>query len=104
VFRWERVELNLPGHEDCAPHKSWVSKRRSDGSLAADSISFVDDIRPTGPTEADARQASQVMAKQAAWCGIQDATRKQRLLMLGLALLYTQLTVTSVLWLSKPSG
>ena len=38
VFRWERVELNLPGQEDYAPHKSWVSKRRSDGSLAADSI------------------------------------------------------------------
>jgi hypothetical protein len=79
VFCWERVELNLPGHEDYAPHKSWVSKRRSDGTtLAADSISFVDDIQPTGPTEVDARQASQVMAKQAAWRGIQDATRKQR--------------------------
>ena len=78
LFGWERVELNLPGHEDYAPHKTWVSKRRSNGTLAADSYSFVDDIRPTGPTEADARQASQVMAKQATWRGIQDATRKQR--------------------------
>jgi hypothetical protein len=29
---WDRVELNLPGHEDYAPHKSWVSKRRSNKS------------------------------------------------------------------------
>jgi hypothetical protein len=47
-------------------------------TLVADSILFVDDIRPTGPTEADARQASQVVAKQAAWREIKDATRKQR--------------------------
>jgi len=78
VFRWERVGINLPGHEDYAPNKSWVSKRRSNGTLAADSISFVKNICPTGPAEADARQASQVMAKQAAWRGIQDATRKRR--------------------------
>jgi len=78
VFRWDRAELNLPGHKDYAPNKSWLSKRCSDGTLAADSILFADNIRPTGPTEADARQASQVTAKQAAWGGIQDAARKQR--------------------------
>jgi hypothetical protein len=49
--------------------------RRSNGTLAADSLSFVNNIRPTGPTEADARQASEVTVKQAAWRGIQVATR-----------------------------
>ena len=79
VFRWERVELNLPGSLLYSPVKPWVSKRRKDATLAADSVSFVDDIRSTGPAEIDARQqASQVMAKEAAHCGIQDAARKRR--------------------------
>jgi len=26
VFRWERVGINLPGHEDYAPNKSWVKQ------------------------------------------------------------------------------
>jgi hypothetical protein len=61
-----------------SPVKPWVSKRRKDGTLAADSVSFVDDIWPTGPTEVDARQVSQVMAKELAHRGIQDAACKRR--------------------------
>ena len=38
----------------------------------------MDDICPTGPTEIDARQASQGMAKESAHRGIQDAARKRR--------------------------
>ena len=78
VFRWEKVELNLPGSLLYSPVRPWVSKRRKDGTLAADSVSFVDDTCPTGPTEIDARQASQVMAKQLAHQVIQDAARKRR--------------------------
>ena len=78
VFCWERVELNLPGSLLYSPVKPWVSKRRKDGTLAADFVSFVDDIRPTGPTEMNARQASQVVAKESAHRGIQDAARKPR--------------------------
>ena len=55
-----------------------MSKRCRDGTLAADSVLYVDDIRPTGPTEEEARQASQVMAKESARCGIQDAARNCR--------------------------
>ena len=79
MFRWEQVELNLPGDPAYSPvRQPWVSKRRKDGTLAADSVLFVDDIRPTGPTEKEARQASQVMAKESAHRGIQDAARKRR--------------------------
>jgi len=77
-FRWERVELNLPGDPAYSPVRPWVSKRQKDGTLADDLVSFVDDIRPTGPTEKKARQASQVMAKESAYRGIQDAARKRR--------------------------
>jgi len=62
-----------------SPVRPWVSKRCRDGTLAANSVSFVDDIRPTGgPTEEEARQASQAMAKESARCGIQDAARNCR--------------------------
>jgi hypothetical protein len=70
VFRWDRVDLNLPGDPAYSPVRPWVSKRRRDGTLAADSVSFVDNICPTGPTEEEARQASQVMAKESARRGI----------------------------------
>jgi len=70
VFRWDRVDLNLPGYPAYSPVRPWVSKRRRDGTLAADSVSFVD-VRPTGPAEEEARQASQVMAKESARRGIQ---------------------------------
>ena len=74
MFRWERVERNLPGDPAHSPVRLWVIKHRKDGTLAADSVSFVDDIRPTGrPTEEEARQASHVMAKESAHRGIQDA-------------------------------
>ena len=72
VCCWERVELNLPGHEDYRTTSCWLAC----GARTVPSI--VDDFCPTGLTEADARQASQVMTKQAAWRGIQDATCKQR--------------------------
>jgi hypothetical protein len=78
VFRWDRVDLNLPGDPAYSPVSPWVSKRCRDGTLAADSVLYVDDIRPTGPTEEEARQASQVMAKESARRGIQDAARKRR--------------------------
>ena len=78
VFRWERVELNLPGDLAYSSVRPWVSKRQKDGTLAADSVSSVDDIRPTGPAEEKAREASQVMAKESAHRGIQDAAQKRR--------------------------
>ena len=36
VFRWERVELNLPGDLAYSSVRPWVSKRQKDGTLAAD--------------------------------------------------------------------
>jgi hypothetical protein len=37
VFRWDVVELNLPGMAQYNPAKPWVYKKRSsDGRIAAD--------------------------------------------------------------------
>jgi hypothetical protein len=52
MFRWDVVELNLPGMSSYIPSKSWVYKKRSsDGRIATDLLTYIDDARPTGPSE-----------------------------------------------------
>lgn len=41
VFRWDRVELNLPGQLDYKSGDPWVSKRRVDDQIAADRYTFL---------------------------------------------------------------
>jgi hypothetical protein len=77
-FQWQHVCLNLPGTRDYDPCLSWVSKLRSDGRIACNIFSFVDDERVTGPDEELTWQASHVLAAKQAYVGIQDAGRKAR--------------------------
>lgn len=87
-FRWDKVEVNLPGSPDYDPTKSWVSRYRLvDGKvyvLANDSVGFVDDDRALGngrtPSEAE-DQCWAVLtraAKVRSYLGMQDAARKRR--------------------------
>jgi hypothetical protein len=78
VFRYERVELNLPGSAQYNPSRPWVYKVRQDGVIAADAHCYVDDVRATGPSEKECWQASQRVSTVLASLGIQDATRKRR--------------------------
>jgi len=78
VFAWARVELNLPGSRTYNPSVAWVRKVRKDGRVAADLFTYVDDIRPTGPTEREAWRAQQRVSSQLALKGLQDAPRKRR--------------------------
>jgi hypothetical protein len=48
-FHWDSVELNLPGNLRYAPLRPWVSKRRCDGSMAAEFLTYCDDLRICGP-------------------------------------------------------
>lgn len=77
VFRWDHVLLNLPGMKEYSPSKPWVSKRRNDGTIAADLVSFVDDLRPVASSEKECWEASQLVSKRMAWLGLQDAARKR---------------------------
>jgi hypothetical protein len=55
VYRWDQVQLNLPGSDEYDSSKPWVSKLRlDDGRIAADLFIFVDDLRPTGPSHGKA--------------------------------------------------
>ena len=56
----------------------WVYKQRRDEKIAADFVSFVDDFRPTGPSEYECWKAASRIAKKLNWLGIQDAPRKRR--------------------------
>jgi hypothetical protein len=78
VFRWDRMELNLPGAVSYNPSRPWVAKLREDGVLAADLHLYVDDLRPTAPTDAECWKASQRVSSVLGYLGIQDAARKRR--------------------------
>ena len=51
VFNWSDVELNLPGMDNYNPSRPWVSQRDAGGNIAANSVTFVDDVRPSGSTD-----------------------------------------------------
>jgi hypothetical protein len=79
IFRWGRVRLNLPGSENYNPSLPWVSKvRAEDGKIAADLFTFMDDLRPTGPSKKEAWAAGRRAASILNHLGIQDAPRKRR--------------------------
>ena len=79
-FRWDGVRLNLPGSADYDPQLPWVSKVRNwaTGVIASDFFSYVDDIRPSGPSESECWAAARRIAGLCSYLGIQDAARKRR--------------------------
>ncbi|KAL7559397.1 hypothetical protein ACA910_008018 [Epithemia clementina (nom. ined.)] len=78
VFAWNHVLLNLPGTANYQPGIPWISKHCSSGVIAADAQDYVDDLWGTAPTENDAWRVGSLIAKTAAYHGIQDAARKRR--------------------------
>jgi hypothetical protein len=79
VFRWDKIRMNLPGSKTYDPSLPWVSKvRLSDGRIAADLYIYVDDVRLTGSSAKECRQAGRRAASVANSLGIQDAARKRR--------------------------
>jgi hypothetical protein len=74
VFLWDVVELNLPGMAQYSPAKPWVYKKRSsDGRIAADILTYIDDARPTGPSEEECWKAARKYASTCNHHGVQDA-------------------------------
>jgi hypothetical protein len=55
VFRWDVVELNLPGVAPYSHAKPWVYKKRSsNGRIAADVLTYIDDARRMDPVRKNA--------------------------------------------------
>jgi hypothetical protein len=52
VFTLDIIKLNLPGRLDYDPSMQWAyTLRLNDGKIAAYFLLYIDDARPTGPTE-----------------------------------------------------
>jgi hypothetical protein len=79
MFRWERVELNLPGSAAYDPAKPWVFKARKDGDPAADFSLYVDDNRSVGNSRLEAKLATRRVASIGSYLGVQDASQKRRM-------------------------
>jgi hypothetical protein len=77
-FRWQKVELNLPGSKDYNPARPWVSKRRKDGRIVHGLVTFMDDLRAIGSSEKECRVTGHRTSSVMNWHGIQDASRKSR--------------------------
>ena len=80
VLRWDEIRMNLPGGSETYDLSlPWVSKiRLDDGRIAADLFIYVDDVRLTGSSSDECREAGRQAASIANSLGIQDAARKRR--------------------------
>jgi hypothetical protein len=79
IFRWARLELNLPGSAGYDPAMPWVYKAREDGEPAADFSLYVDDNRSVGNSRLEAKLATRRVASIGSYLGVQDASRKRRM-------------------------
>ena len=78
-MRWDSILLNLPGSKSYNPSKPRVMKWDSClQCIAGDIISFVDDLRATGPTMEHAWQVARLAGSRLQYLGCQDAARKRR--------------------------
>ena len=78
VFRWEKIVLNLPGKTDYNPSKPWVYKVRTDGVIAGNLFSYIDDYQNTGPSKQECWNGGHRTGCSFTFHGIQDVARKRR--------------------------
>jgi len=77
-FRWDHIELNLPGCPNYQPARSWISKRQVHGKLASDIVVFVDNKRLAGSGSDEVKEAGHAASTRESYLGLQDALRKWR--------------------------
>ncbi len=78
ALQWNRIMLNLPGTKAYNPSIAWLSKHRTDGSLASDFVTFVDDLRLGAQGAKRLKETGHTVSTKQAYLGIQDALRKLR--------------------------
>ena len=80
-LRWNHIRMNLPGSKSYDPTLPWMCKivvHNGYYLVAADFITFVDDIRSGGPGREWTWRATRQIAARLNSLGIQDAPRKRR--------------------------
>jgi hypothetical protein len=79
AFQWDTILLNFPGTREYSPSLlAWISKRRSDGSLASDFVCFVNNLQVMGKERDRVIEGGHTISTRESWLGIQDALRKLR--------------------------
>jgi hypothetical protein len=79
LLRYDKVVLNLPGADDFDPTLSMIMKWNKEvDQIAAEVITFVDDLRASGYDSESTWQAARQIASRLQYLGIQDAPRKRR--------------------------
>jgi hypothetical protein len=79
VFHWESLKINLLGSATYDPSKTWVYKEREcDGKISSYCLVYVDDLRPTGPSEEECWRSTRRVGCPLNHHGLQDATWKRR--------------------------
>jgi len=73
IYRWDHMDLNLPGWISYRPGEPWVSKQTCDGQIAPDLHDYVDDLRNTASTQEEAWEGSGQVAKVSSYHGTQVA-------------------------------
>jgi hypothetical protein len=74
VFRLDLLRMSI-----YSPSKPLIKNNRSrNGRIAADFLTYIDDARPTGPSEEECWQAARKYASTCNHYGVQDAPRKNR--------------------------
>ena len=80
-LRWNHIRMNLPGSKSYDPTLPWMCKivvHNGCYLVAANFITFVDDIRSGGPGREWTWRATRQIAARLNSLGIQDAPRKRR--------------------------
>ena len=76
-FRWNEVQINLPGSRCYDPRKAWICKVW-DKQECNDAKAYVDDIRIYGGSERGTRKATRRASSVTQYLGEQNADRKNR--------------------------
>eukprot|EP00957_Ditylum_brightwellii_P091151 6940112-Ditylum_brightwellii.AAC.1 len=77
-FQWQRICMNLSCSQGYISSKAWVSKVRSDSTLASDFASYIDDVQTGGTGELACWKATQQFGSVISYLGVQDAPQKWR--------------------------
>jgi hypothetical protein len=76
-FHWDKVVFNLPEAKGYWADLPWVMKIHWDGELVAEVFVYVDNRRPTGPTEFLTWQAGWAYSAGCTRRGMQDVSQKR---------------------------
>jgi hypothetical protein len=72
AFQWDSTLFNLPGTKGYNPSVAWISKHRTDDSLASNFVTFVDNLRVVAQGQVRVTEAGHTVSIKEAYLGIRE--------------------------------